>query len=72
MLLSRLNNIFRVTKLSNSKFIISKRCLTSQTSSGEQANTNSDDLIRNRILESSLKFVPQYGFTIDAIEQGFI
>ena len=79
MLLNKLNNFFRVAysfTSSFNKYAISKRLLTSgpfaNEADAQQGSSNSDDLLRNRILESSLKFVTKFGFTTDAIEHGFV
>ena len=82
MLLNKLNKCFRLTyqsSLAYKKLIVNSRSLITShaTSNGDinqqqkqQSKSFSEDYIKNKILESSLKFVPQFGFTTDAIEQG--
>ena len=81
MLLNKLNKCFRLASqnslLYNKPVSNIRRLLSSHATSNDdhkeqqqQSKSFSEDSIKNKILESSLKFVPQFGFTTDAIEQG--
>ena len=64
--------INRNSLINNTRFMTSNNNTTpsSEDSKQQQSKSFSDEFIRNKILENSLKFVPQFGFTTDAIEQG--
>ena len=79
MFLNKLNKCFRLasqsTEIYRNSFINNTRFITSNTTAStenteQQSKSFSDDFVKNKILENSLKFVPQFGFTNDAIEQG--
>ena len=82
MFLNKLNKCFKLaytSSLTCERYIVNKRYLTSQSTRNEtdytapsNDNTFDEDSIKNKILESSLKFVPQFGFTTDALNQGTI
>jgi hypothetical protein len=79
MFLNKLNKCFRlasqITLIYKNSYINNTRFITSNTTASnedtkQQSKSFSDDFIKNKILENSLKFVSQFGFTNDAIEQG--
>jgi ubiquinone biosynthesis protein COQ9 len=81
MLLNTLNKCFRLASQNSLLYIKPasnmRRLLSSTATSNDdpkehqqQSKSFSEDSIKNKILESSLRFVPQFGFTTDAIEQG--